>query len=244
MTEPFFDASYLDLMEGEPRHESPAFQVAFLVRAVIAGRRGLRVLDHCCGHGRTLRALADLDLQVTGLDDSAVALEYARRQGGPAALIEADARIWRAPDPFDLILSLDASLSCFSRADLPGVLANLHASLVPGGELVVALANPAFARRHMPLRWWYAGRGGLKVLESRDLSAPGLCTLTHLRLHPQPDGGYRETRHALTLTYLEAEETRVLLAAAGFELLQAWGDWQGGPLDEAHGDLIFHLRRA
>lgn len=191
-----------------------------------------------------MKALETRGFEVTGLDSNGPFLNRARTEFGVrGTLIEANALDPVPGDPFDLALIMNASLSCFSREEAPRVLAHIHAALHAGGEALVHLANPDFALKYMPLRWWYRGRNSLLAMEERDTHEPGFCKVTQIRIRTGSAATPQITRHHLRLTYFRDEETRLMLSQAGFSVLESWGDWKGGPVDEDHSHLIYHCRR-
>jgi SAM-dependent methyltransferase len=97
---------------------------------------GQRVLDVGCGGGETCTVWLQGGAEVTGVDVSAAMLAVAaRRTGGRATLIQADASIWRGERPFDLAVS-QFGLMFFADPDV--AFANIAANLRPGGRLLFA----------------------------------------------------------------------------------------------------------
>lgn len=72
-----------------------------------------RVLDLCCGTGQLAAALTARGLRVTGLDNSAEMLHYARRNAPAARFVRADARRFAFLDSFDAVVSTFDSLNHF-----------------------------------------------------------------------------------------------------------------------------------
>lgn len=110
-------------------------------------------LDLCCGTGAGLDALERVCRgSVTGIDISAGMLEVARqrageRAGGPRlSLVRGDARalpFGTAPTPaFDLVVSFGA-FGHFLPGELPGLFAQVHSVLRPGGRFAFPVAAPA-----------------------------------------------------------------------------------------------------
>ncbi len=101
-----------------PGYEQGAFWVqdvaASLPVRLLAPQPGARVADLCAAPGGKTAQLAASGAQVTALDRDPARLERMRgnlrRLGLQAELIEADATVWRPPEPFDAIL-LDAPCS-------------------------------------------------------------------------------------------------------------------------------------
>ncbi|KDQ65658.1 class I SAM-dependent methyltransferase [Streptomyces sp. NTK 937] len=105
-------------------------------------------LDVCCGTGAGAGVLRGLcRRRVTGVDFSAGMLAVARAAhadggGGPAVdWVRADARALPFGPVFDLALSLGA-FGHFLPRERPGLFAQVHASLRPGGSFVFPVGAP------------------------------------------------------------------------------------------------------
>ena len=112
----------------------------------LADRKIKTVLDLCCGPGRHSVALAKRGLRVTGVDRTPFLLNMAKRRAQAARVkvewVLKDMRAFVRPKAFDLALSLFTSFGYFDdKADDLTVLRNLHASLAPGGVLVLDVAS-------------------------------------------------------------------------------------------------------
>ena len=111
-----------------------------------------RILDVGCGPGRHAHELARRGFTVHGIDISPRFVELARADAPDGATFEvADARIWHADEPFDVVISL--CQGAFGLADGPGssgpdpdmaLLANVVASLRPGGRLALSAFSAYF----------------------------------------------------------------------------------------------------
>jgi ubiquinone/menaquinone biosynthesis C-methylase UbiE len=119
-------------------------------------RPGLRVLDLGTGLGHVARIAGELvgpDGSVVGIDDSSAALAVARRRVEDAgerhvAFVEADARSWRAPEPFDAIVG---RLILFHLADQAAVIRHHLQNLRAGGLFVAIDFDLAGARTEPPV---------------------------------------------------------------------------------------------
>ncbi|RIJ53379.1 class I SAM-dependent methyltransferase [Clavibacter lycopersici] len=111
-----------------------------LLAGAVGGRRS--VLDLGCGDGTwLLRALRlDPSLTAVGVDRSDAGFDRVRRQAeleglsSRLRLICADARSWRFPDRFDVVLSVGAS---HAFDGLAPTLAAVEGHLGPGGRAIV-----------------------------------------------------------------------------------------------------------
>lgn len=120
-----------------------------------------RGLDLCCGTGAGLRVLAPLcRTQATGVDFSAGMLARARAgatvpDGGPrVGWVRADARALPFAGAFDLAVSFGA-FGHFLPAERPGLFAQVHRALRPGGLFAFPVGAPPPPRS--PWYWALAG---------------------------------------------------------------------------------------
>lgn len=104
----------------------------------VAGLSPGRALDLACGEGRNAVWLAEQGWVATGVDFSPVGLDKGRRmaaeRGVQVTWVEADARTWEAPSPFDLVVVCYLQLP---EADRRAALGHAAAALAPGGTLLV-----------------------------------------------------------------------------------------------------------
>ncbi|MEU2386767.1 class I SAM-dependent methyltransferase [Streptomyces sp. NPDC012461] len=105
-----------------------------------------RGLDLCCGTGAGVDVLAGLCREsVTAVDFSAGMLDVARRrarpEGPPVGWVRADARALPFGPVFDLVVSFGA-LGHFLPREVPGLFAQVHAVLRPGGRFALPVVAP------------------------------------------------------------------------------------------------------
>jgi len=102
------------------------------------------VLDLGCGTGMFLSSLPG-DRYLVGVDPAAAMLEIATRRPGGAKVtwIEADARMVRLDDKFDLIVLTGHAFQVFlNEPDQRSVLATIAAHLTPSGRFIFDSRNP------------------------------------------------------------------------------------------------------
>ena len=123
------------------------------LRALLPDLRGLSVLDLGCGFGWFCRWAREQGAAlVLGIDVSERMLARARAGTEDAAItyLQADLEQLELPTgSFDLAYS---SLALHYIADLEGLLANVHRSLVPDGRLVFSVEHPIYTAPTDP-RW-------------------------------------------------------------------------------------------
>ncbi|MFD7133440.1 class I SAM-dependent methyltransferase [Streptomyces sp. NPDC059894] len=103
-------------------------------------------LDLCCGTGAGVGALAAVCRRsVTGVDFSAGMLDVARERTRPTgprvSWVRADARALPFTSAFDLVVSFGA-FGHFLPRELPGLFAQVHAVLRPGGRFAFPVLAP------------------------------------------------------------------------------------------------------
>lgn len=117
-------------------------------------------LDLCCGTGAGLDVLTRLCRgSVTGVDFSAGMLSVARARVVPAAgprvaWVRADARALPFTAAFDLVVSFGA-FGHFLPRELPGLFAQVHSVLRPGGRFAFPVLAPP--RPATPAYWMLLG---------------------------------------------------------------------------------------
>lgn len=141
-----------DFWEGTRDHDVRQ-NIETLLRH-IAAAPPLRILDFGCGPGRDLAAFRALGHEPTGLDGSAEFAAMARAHSGCDVWQQDFLALDLPPARFDGVFA-NASLFHVPRSELPRVLAELHATLRPGGVLFAS--NP----RGQNEEGWNRGRYGV-----------------------------------------------------------------------------------
>jgi SAM-dependent methyltransferase len=206
-----------------------------------------RVLDLCCGPGIFLVPLARRGYRVTGVDLSPLMLKRAETAcagaGVGARLIAADMLEFTEPESFDVVLNVYTSFGYFEDpADNARVLRNAHASLVPGGQLLIDLMGKEV------LAGWIGrpqlvelGDGTGAYVVQRDTILDDWRRLrtdwTLVR-----DGRAREA--SITSWLYSAAELTALVQAAGFTDIACYGGFDAAPYDQHAKRLIVTARRS
>ncbi|ARE77684.1 SAM-dependent methyltransferase [Streptomyces sp. Sge12] len=216
-------AQAVRIVEGSPLFRFPA---------------GSRVLDLCCGPGLFTVPLARAGHAVTGVDLSAPLLSRARthcREAGvEARFVEAEMLGFAEPGAFDAVVNMFTSFGYYDRhEDNVQVLRNTHASLAPGGTLLIDVVGKEILAR-LDERVSLSERDG-KVLVQRDTV---LDDWTRLRSDWYSIEGSRAATGSMTLFLYSAGELRDMLGAAGFTDVRFHGDYDGGPYDHRAERLI------
>ena len=116
------------------------------------------ILDVGCGPGRHSHELARRGYTVHGIDITQRFVDLAREHAPDGATFErADARTWRADEPFDVVIALcQGAFGLAGGPDSAGpdpdldLLATVVANLRPGGRLALSAFSAYFQVRHLP----------------------------------------------------------------------------------------------
>ena len=127
-----YQAGAESFWEGTRDHDVSQNLQALL--SALPAKRGLCILDLGCGPGRDLATLRDLGHAPVGLDGCSAFVKMARTHSGCEVLEQSFFELNLPVHAFDGVFA-NASLFHVPRATLPRVLAELYASLVPGGAL-------------------------------------------------------------------------------------------------------------
>lgn len=121
-----------DFREGTREHDVSQNIAALL--APIEATAPYQILDFGCGPGRDLRTFSAMGHTAVGLDGCPRFVEMARADGGCEAWQQDFLALDLPPERFDGVFA-NAVLFHIPSQELPRVLAQLHATLKPGGVL-------------------------------------------------------------------------------------------------------------
>ncbi len=218
-----------------------------------AQRTGGPILELACGTGRLMRPLLELGERVVGIDSSGEMLAIARRSLdadgllATAALHEADVRTLALDERFPLaIFGLDSFGLLGTPADQVAALVRIREHLVPGGLLILDIANGNRRGGEAPdeLQLQYAGRdlatGHARskwTARSTDL-AEQLDHFTYFYDEVGDDGVVRRSTATLDLRYFGRFELELLLGQAGLGIDSLYGDYALTPFGSESDRLI------
>ncbi len=210
----------------------------------LAGRPPATVLDLACGPGRHSVRFAKQGCRVTGVDRSpfllARAREYAAAEGADVRWVRADMREFVEPASFELAVSLFTSFGYFDdAADNLRVLANVHASLLPGGAFVMdVVGKEILAAIYQPCRTQELPDGSLFLQRA-----------TIVDDWTRVENDWRVLRSGQVRTFrfrhwiYSAAELRELLRAAGFAVVDVFGGLDGSRYGVEANRLVLRARR-
>ncbi len=201
------------------------------------------VLDLPCGPGRHSLPLARVGHRVVAVDRTPSYLQLVREATEPdmqLEVVQADMRAFVRPGAFDLALNLYHSFGYFDDpADDARVLANLRASLRPGGALVMDLMSAELlGREFAPVRRRELDDGSF-IQEESLIAEDGRWL--HSTWIVEREGA----RHAFDMSHrlYAAPDLTEALRVAGFEAPSLYGGFDGRPWDEEAVRLVVVARR-
>lgn len=222
--EAWFGEDYLRIYQH--RDESEAEQAIELIAAHVRGREIQSVLDLACGAGRHSKALCERWWTV-GLDLSAALLRVARREAPDAPYVRADMREFPfAAESFDLVVNLFTSFGYFEDdREHARVLACVRAAMRPGGTLVIDFLNASQVRRNL-VPYDERVENGITIEQSRIISPDDRFVEKTIRLRE------RGREYVERVRLLSAGDLERILEAAGFEVVDCFGDYTGARWSE------------
>jgi SAM-dependent methyltransferase len=241
--ERFWQAFYPFLF-GEKRFDEARTQVEPLVGALeLAGDES--ILDLCCGPGRFTVPLALRGFAVTGVDRSPFLLgkarEHAAGQNADVEWVQQDMREFSRPGAFDVVLNLFTSFGYFEdeNEDL-AVLRNMHASLVPGGKLLMDLSSKEWVGKvFQPVHAEEVEDGSILVERHRIEDGWERIVNEWILIR-----GESVERFHFTHRLYSGRELRDRLDTAGFTDVRLMGGLDGRPFDHEAERLVVLARRA
>jgi SAM-dependent methyltransferase len=220
----------------------PPEQARFIKRALRL-RTGQRVLDVPCGAGRTSLAMANLGLDVTGVELRSKFVNRAkrrfRRNGLSATFLVGDMRELDYEDEFHAVVNWFGSFGYFDDATNLDVLRRFTRAVRPGGRVLIQQANRERCLRHflkerrVPLR--EVGRRGGDIVMIRNRWNPELerveATWT-LDVDGQRDS------HWLSMRWYTPGQFKTLFKRAGLEFEALYGSALGEPYTPASPAIV------
>jgi SAM-dependent methyltransferase len=246
------DPAYYEATYGRRRNDVDYY-------VALARRRGGPVLEYGIGNGRVAIPMARAGVDVLGVDHSRPMLADLRaRLVREAAEVRrrvvarrGDMRRVRLGRRFELVLAtFNTVLHLYARPDVERFLARVRAHLAPGGRFVADLAVPSLSDLvrgpshpfHAP-RFRHPTSGGLvKNREVFDYDPVRQVLFVSMQFEPVDDPAGAWTTPFAHRQFFPAE-WEALLHYNGLDVVEAHGDFSGGPLDADSDVMILHARR-
>jgi ubiquinone/menaquinone biosynthesis C-methylase UbiE len=210
------------------------------------------VLELGCGSGRVLASLGDLEMRLTGVDNSAEMLERSRerlKDTSNVTLIESTMDATGLPDnSFGVVLiALNTLMHAGTADEQRSVLREAFRVLDPRGQLYIDLPNPHggafdFVDHQVAMEGsWQSAADGSAVskFSSRTVSRAEQRIKTDIWYDiAEPDSTIQRIATRFELRYLYPSELLLLLELAGFIECQAYGTYELDPLTDSSPRLI------
>ncbi|HOX23031.1 MAG TPA: class I SAM-dependent methyltransferase [Elusimicrobiales bacterium] len=217
----FFDPSFYN-PASPSAVEAAGPEAAFMARA-LGLKKGMKLLDLCCGPGRHSLEFSKRGMEVTGVDATpqylAQARGLAKKRRLAVRFLKADMRRLRFNSEFDAAINAFSSFGYFSPEGDRRVLAGVFRALKPGGVFLLDMMDRAWLEKNFrPRSWEQLEDGSYRLFEDSCNPKTGVLTgaWTVLRRRAAP-----KTR-GLRLNLYDERSLRALLRKAGFRPLKRW----------------------
>ncbi len=259
MVDIYLEGDFYDQMTGDYTVDIP-----FYVEK--ARRATPPVLELACGTGRVLIPVAQAGVPVWGLDATKSMLAEAERKVSQhptdvqkrITLLHGDMRDFDLPERFGLVMiPFRSFLHLLTVEDQMAALTTIRRHLRPEGRLALNFFQPSLpiiAAHLTPtgqalkkFREWRDPQTGNLVIgwDAREYNVAEQI-INETRIFEVVDGAGRvvdRSYHSLTLRWIYRYEFEHLLARTGFEVESLYGDFDGSPVDERSGELVWVARR-
>ncbi len=232
---------YLYFYEEGLTRERTEKEVGFLVKELEL-RRGMKILDVACGHGRHANLLAELGYDVTGIDITKgflkIAEREAKKKGVTVQYLEMDMRKMRFRSRFDRVLLLFTSFGYFNDDGNFLVLKNIARALKPGGLFCFDTFNrDALLKRFLPYLVMEKGKDLMADINRFDAETGRLyCRRIVFR------NGRRKVKPFFVRLY-NLTEMRDLLNRVGLKIYKLFSDFDSNPLTNESGRMIIVAKK-
>ena len=212
------------------------------VKATVNYLNGIRALDGLslcdlgCGPGLYTREFARLGAKVTGIDFSAVSIDYAKAHDSLGVdYMLADYVADNLPGGFDIVCLIYTDFCSLSPASRRALLSKIHEMLLPGGLLVLDVKNQAglanvnpdvaIDEKLMGSFWAPGDYVGIQQTWRYDAESVSLDRYTIL----EPDDTWQIYNWC---QYFSVESMTAELENAGFQVQELCSDFAGSEFDE------------
>ncbi|WP_327341284.1 class I SAM-dependent methyltransferase [Streptomyces europaeiscabiei] len=204
-----------------------------------ARSNGGPVLELAAGTGRLSLPIAELGIEVVGMDVAPSMVDQAVRKRGPSGtptFLVGDMRRFALDRRFGLVMIACSSVChLLSDEDALSCFASAARHLRPDGTFAIDVATPrhetarADARWKSRFRYDHPATGHPVTVRGRRTYDPASRLLTDEMEYTFTEGG--RTEHATRLSRMySADDLAELLGRAGLRVEHTYGDFAGGPL--------------
>ncbi len=224
----------------------------------LAAKSGGPVLELGAGTGRVTQSLARSGVEVCAVDLSAAMLERARERlsrlpkavASRVTLIEGDMRQLRLRKRLPLVIApFNLFMHLYTRDDVEGALAAVHAHLLPGGKLAFDVLMPDLGSlRRDPSRFYRCRpvldpSDGQRYAYAESFHYDDVDQVQRVKMHFQRlEPPHVERTVPLALRFFFPEELLALLHYNGYVVEERFGDFDAGPLTTASDSQVIIAR--
>lgn len=225
----FFDEHYLLFWGAKGIFAHTKKEVNFLIKNLPI-KKADKILDLCCGHGRHSLELARRGYDITGLDYShyelALAGNEARRLGLKVDFRQGDARNFKFPKKFDVIINLFTAFGYGTKADDRKIIESVSKNLKPGsGRFLIDLFNLSWLWRHYRAKQKQTLGKGRFAISERHFDYVNNLNYEKRTIFI----GDRKRVYPMALRLYSLSELHELLASKGLRVVKYWGSYDGVP---------------
>ncbi len=215
-------------MFSEQRFEAAPGEIEQVV--ALTKPQGNRVLDLCCGPGRSSIALAQAGFSVTGVDRTSFLLKTARSRAQDAGVsiewVQMDMRDFIREGAFDLAVSMFTSFGYFDdKSEDLLVLEHMHRSLKPGGVLLIDVMGKERLARILQPTTSNVLEDGTKLIQIHEIFDDWTRIKNEWLLIKEGKAASFTFHH----TIYSGQELRDRMEQAGFIDIKLYGSLDGDP---------------
>lgn len=241
----FGSEDYKSIYESRLSDYASTHEAQFVER-VLGLKRGDKVLDLVCGHGRHAIPLAKHGIDVTGLDLNADYLDQAQRSAKAAGVsietVHSDMRQIPHTNEFDAVINMFTAFGYFDTdAENAKVLRSVATALKPGHPLLMDLLNREWVVSNYIQNEWHDDGTGTLYIEHRELDLASSRNRVSFTV-VEPDGTRRDVKgHDIRLYTLK--EIIDMLGDAGLEYEKVYGGYNKEPYNIDTRRMILVARK-
>jgi ubiquinone/menaquinone biosynthesis C-methylase UbiE len=144
----FYSEWYFGIVGIRQKDEKAPYECGFLEK-VLRLKKGAKILDLCCGHGRITNELASRGYNMTGQDINRFFFKIAKKNADEAGLkinwVKQDMRRIPFKNKFDAVINMFTSFAIFSSDEEDEkVIKQVSKALKRGGKFVMDYVNKDF----------------------------------------------------------------------------------------------------
>lgn len=205
---------------------------------------GTHILDLCCGTGQLAKTLTERGYNVTGVDGSEEMICFARKNAPDAEFIVEDARYFKLPEAYNVVVSTFDSLNhIMSIEELTEVFCNVYNVLIDGGVFMFDMKIEKAYQSEWKSSFGIVEDDHVCVVQSSYSADEGIDK-TEITIFRLLDGEWRR----LDLTLLQKcyceQEILLVLSDTGFVDIQPYDAERGlGDILKRPGRTFFFCRK-